>query len=101
MKKIYIISNTSNDEYKIGFSKNPNQRLKTLQTANSDILSIVFERPVKFHSKIEKLVHDDFRGCRKNGEWFIIEDLDISIIDSNITKYQTMLESIQDNHFFK
>lgn len=78
---VYIITDGTNT--KIGWSKNPQKRLKQLQTGNSNKLKIlkIYDVPrVK-----ERFLHKAlFRfKIRHNGEWFKISSTDaISIVDS-------------------
>ena len=70
---IYIIG-SDKSPYKIGFSKTPQDRLKSLQTGNFNKLNIYYteeisESKVKF---IEKQIHNNLRHRRVKGEWFNI-----------------------------
>lgn len=69
---IYCILNKAQNTCKIGFSKNPQKRLQTLQTGNSDILSLKFILPGEEESEI--LLHDKFKEDKIRGEWFIYSD---------------------------
>lgn len=57
---------------KIGLSKNPEKRLKQLQTGYPEKLSLFekFPVPEKSVKKFEKLIHDNLRYKRTHGEWF-------------------------------
>lgn len=66
---IYIITNGT--YFKIGFSKNPERRVKQLQTGNSDKLSLLYSvkidiAPIKV---IETIVHRQFPH-KISGEWY-------------------------------
>ena len=41
MNKIYLIKNSEDDTYKIGVAKNPQNRIKQLQTGNSAELLLI------------------------------------------------------------
>lgn len=64
---IYAIADQSGAKMKIGYSKNPNRRLKQLATGSSDRLYIL----TKFHGdrELEKSIHRQFEKVRYNGEW--------------------------------
>lgn len=64
---VYAIADQSGDKLKIGYSKNPNRRLKQLATGSSDRLYIL----TMFHGDkfLEKLIHRKFKKVRHNGEW--------------------------------
>lgn len=70
--------------YKIGFSTNPIQRLKNLQTGNARIMSILYmiECPNKKNAKqLEGAIHIKFISKCRGGEWFQINDMDIANVD--------------------
>lgn len=68
--KIYLIKSISDGCYKIGVSKNPDKRLKQLQTGNPSELHLlnVYESKIAF--KIEKVLHNTFNINKEHGEWF-------------------------------
>lgn len=68
---VYFICNENFDgKVKIGRSKNPDKRLKQLQTGNPNILKIY--RLIKFDPKInmEVIIHKYFRDVNIINEWF-------------------------------
>jgi hypothetical protein len=69
---IYLIVNKEENICKIGYSDNPNARLKTLQTGCPYPLSIyaIIEGDVKK----EKLIHKMFSLSRTHNEWFSYTD---------------------------
>ena len=74
--------------YKIGFTKDPDKRLKTLQTGNPKKLQIhykemISENEVKY---IEKQIHAELKRKQVSGEWFNIS-LDDAISE---VKYAVM-----------
>lgn len=82
MRSVYLIrGNDSN--YKIGIAKNPKQRLKQLQTGNSDRLTLVETYQSEFASKIESALHHQYSYARNEGEWF---DLSIEIESNFVEK---------------
>lgn len=65
---IYFIRAGENGPIKIGFSTDPEQRLRTLQTAHT-------EKLVMLHSQVgtkadEARLHNRFRNIHVKGEWF-------------------------------
>ena len=70
--KIYLIKSLNDGTYKIGVSKNPEKRIKQLQTGNSSQLQLlnVYETVIPF--KVEKVLHSTFQIDRKEGEWFYL-----------------------------
>lgn len=74
--------------YKIGFTKDPDKRLKTLQTGNPKKLQIhykemISENEVKY---IERQIHNELKRKQVSGEWFNIS-LDDAISE---VKYAVM-----------
>lgn len=77
MSWIYIIG-AENGPYKIGFSKTPETRLKSLQTGHPNKLILHYKREVpeeeiKF---IEECIHKQMKPKQTHGEWFnvILDD---------------------------
>lgn len=66
---IYFIGNKSRTSIKIGYSKNPEKRLKQLQTANAELLEILYV--VEGGRVTERYYHNYFSDVyNKTGEWF-------------------------------
>lgn len=65
---IYVLS--CDNEYKIGYSKDVAQRVKTLQTARSTPIKILYTMRVQDAEKAERFLHSVCIGDRKGGEWF-------------------------------
>lgn len=91
MRSVYLIrGNDSN--YKIGIAKNPKQRLKQLQTGNSDTLTLIEEYQSEYASKIESTLHNQYNHARNEGEWF---DLSIEIESKFVKKCQQIDETFK------
>ena len=75
---IYVIGDTSKP-YKIGFTKNPDKRLKSLQTGNPRKLSMLYKEKINENEikYIEKQIHKELKRKQISGEWF-----DISLEDA-------------------
>lgn len=65
---IYFIQGLCGGAIKIGYSKNPESRLKELQTGYPDTLSILLIIPGTVST--ERAIHDMFDASRLKGEWF-------------------------------
>jgi hypothetical protein len=74
MRYVYLIRG-NDGRYKIGIAKNPNQRIKQLQTGNSDRLELIDVYQSENASKIESALHFQYNHVRQHGEWF---DLSVS-----------------------
>lgn len=94
---VYIIADQHN-YIKVGISKNPNKRIKSLQTGHPDTLKLIFTEEFECTRKhllnIEKLIHRDLRlkNYKKRGEWFNVPETDLedikSIIRYNRIRYE-------------
>lgn len=65
---IYFIVDTDKNEVKIGFSENPEKRLKQLSTATSSKLILV--ATINGTRKTESDYHRHFARYKKRREWF-------------------------------
>jgi hypothetical protein len=72
---LYVIHDTSNNHCKIGFSAEPEKRLRTLQTGNSTSL-VLYHTVVVPDTRVkafEKQMHKEINHYKVRGEWFKIE----------------------------
>lgn len=66
-KYVYLLYNVKNGFFKIGYSKNPMKREKTLQAEEPDIAILkLWEKDMAF----EKYLHKKYIKQRVSGEWF-------------------------------
>ena len=79
MSYIYLIKSDLPDMeiYKIGYSKNPKQRLKELKTANPHPRSIIAQFKTKNGRMIETLLHKQYKTKKVDGEWFYLFSHDV------------------------
>lgn len=86
---LYIIGN-GEGAIKVGLSKNPEKRVKQLQTGNENTLSLLFTEEFECDRKkvfdVEKKVHRDLGArCKKRvGEWFYLDNVDLESIKNTI-----------------
>jgi hypothetical protein len=75
MLKLYIIGDGEN--IKIGISKQPEKRLKQLQTGHPLKLSLLFVKESKNARRIEKFLHDRLRQFKTKfkTEWFKLPEI--------------------------
>lgn len=74
-KKHWLYAISNGEELKLGFSKNPKQRLLDLQTATTKKLSLIWQYPLgpcqAIQAQIiEKRLHELCKAHRIRGEWF-------------------------------
>lgn len=75
--KTYLIKNRRNGLYKIGKSKNPLQREKTLQSEEPDIVMVK-----TWEKNIESDLHQKYKDYRVRGEWFKLSNVQVKYICS-------------------
>ena len=91
MTSVYLIRG-NNGKYKIGISKNPKERIRALQTGNSEQLKIIETYESENAGTIEFALHAQYSHVKKTGEWF---DLSISDEVNFIKNCQRIDESIK------
>lgn len=89
---VYLIQMGDTKYYKIGITKNINNRIKSLQTGNPLPLHTVTtielgELYMNLVKDLEKQLHLLFSYCRKYGEWFKFENKEQDIIINWSKKY--------------
>ena len=73
--KTYLIKDQRTGLYKIGKSKNPKLREKTLQGENP-----LCEIVKTWDKDIEKYLHDNYKNQRIRGEWFNLSEIQVKYI---------------------
>lgn len=72
---VYFIADTTNNVVKIGYSKSPKNRLKQLQTSNSNVLVLLGFMDGNKEEEIH--LHKLFSKHQLQGEWFSLNNEDI------------------------
>lgn len=72
--RVYLMQDGS--RYKIGISKNVEQRLATFKTGNPNVQLVTATRPVSRHmaERLERRLHDQYAAQHVAGEWFVLLD---------------------------
>jgi hypothetical protein len=77
---IYVICEevATSSTVKIGFSADPERRLRQLQTAQSNPLVLIHKEEVPAASvrALERLIHKELRHRKARGEWFTMSPED-------------------------
>lgn len=83
MKKfIYLIQSLESSKYKIGISKNPQKRLKQIQTGSAEEIRLVAQYETENYGHIEKYFHRKYEYLNTIGEWFNLTlENELSFID--------------------
>ena len=84
---VYLIHNERANMVKIGISKNPENRLRNLETGGGCKLKLVFYTKMmttEVALRMECKMHDHYRGVRQQGEWF--DDVILAHADKQIRR---------------
>lgn len=100
---VYLITEENDSNcYKIGSTRKNdiNERLKELQTGNSEKLLIAnyFECDKPF--KLEQMLHRHYRKYNRLNEWFNLNKEEVDNFTEVCKKYHNIIVSLKDNPFF-
>ena len=89
---LYVIAASPEGPCKIGFSANPEKRVRQLQTGHAYLLKLQYSQVVPNHEarRIEKQIHRTIGYRRSQGEWFSVT------VDEAIAEVQFGLMSAID-----
>lgn len=73
---VYILFNKESNLIKIGKTKNPNQRFRTLSNQTGSILKYYISEPMYIEGIIERIMQNKYNRFRVKGEWFKNIDFD-------------------------
>jgi hypothetical protein len=83
---IYLVGSIGSANVKIGFSEDPQQRLKSLQSSSPVPLKLLWYTEAPRH--LESHLHRAFRHLRKHGEWFDFGDADpVTMVSQEAIRY--------------
>jgi len=74
---VYVMQNRRNGLFKIGFSKRPSFREKTLQSEEPEVELILSNEGT---IRLEKKIHNKYLQKRIRGEWFSLNEEDLESI---------------------
>lgn len=78
---VYLIHGGDHN-YKIGYSKNPEERCKQLSVGRVSRLELIHSFPADDAREAEQQLHEYYHGSRIIGEWFNLSLMDIAWIKS-------------------
>ena len=88
-KYLYIMKDTSTGYHKIGISKNPQYREKTLQSEKPTIEIVWVSDSTTIKARdIEKALHSYFEHRRTRGEWYNLSSHQIESIKNNYNTWK-------------
>lgn len=82
-KRLYLIRNERNGYYKIGISRNPFDRVRTLQSEEPE-LSLIGHWEADIEK--ERYWHNVFKDCRLRGEWFSLSEDQVGLMMSSLAE---------------
>jgi len=74
---VYAIQEKYSKRIKIGISRNPEERIKQLNTGNPEPLTLIDKKLAPNKFKDEQKIHNKFNTSRLNGEWFSLDNKQI------------------------
>lgn len=92
---VYLLCENNSFEkvYKIGVTKNKStKRIKGLQTGNSNVITVVNQYTSKWAWKIESALHAKYKLKHKHGEWYYLEETDITDFVKLCEEYHDIFE---------
>lgn len=101
MGYVYLIRNLENNTYKIGVTKNdPQKRVKQLQTGCSSNLDLLYSFETTYPYRLEKMLHTKFMLHKVEGEWYALNQEDVTNFTNICYNLQNTLNSLLSNPFF-
>jgi hypothetical protein len=84
---VYLMHDKRNGYHKIGISKTPEYREKTLQSEQPNIEMVCFKRypSRKIAKAFESALHDAYAEQRVRGEWFNLSEIDIEMLKESLS----------------
>jgi hypothetical protein len=94
--------NSNPEKYKIGITiKNPEKRVKQLQTGSSGKIDLLRKYKSPFYKKIEKFLHRKYFSykCEGGSEWFELPSDEAINFIKECEKSENIFKSLIDNPF--
>lgn len=93
---------SDNGDCKIGrTAKDPEKRLKQLQTGASDKLSLICFFKTSNVLLMERMLHRQYGHRRKTGEWFALTDEEVLGFKARCEKNEETIRVLENNAFIK
>jgi len=87
-------------KYKIGRSKDPESRIKQLQTASNVELELVYKFKSKYPTVLEKVLHNCYRSSNMINEWFELNQTEVDNFLKTCEKHEKSFLVLETNHFW-
>lgn len=99
---VYLLAEMGDNlRYKIGFSKSPDERIKSLRTGNSDEIMELHRYQSYNYIQVEGILHRKFQKDRVHLEWFEMTDEQVMSFMDEAKKADELIDFLKNNnHFF-
>lgn len=100
---VYLISVEIGTEkhYKIGYTKRRViERVREFKTGNASEFQIVDSFASEWGTKIESMLHRQFKSKKISGEWFLLNDSDVKNFNSICQKYHENLSLMKNSNTY-
>ena len=89
-ESVYLLRYVGDKEVKIGMSKhsNPYQRIKQYSTYSVKDIEVLGVIQCVNSTKLEKIIHNEFKHKNIKGEWFDLTDNDVKFIIDKYSDYE-------------
>lgn len=99
MGYVYLIEDIDSRTYKIGVTKrDPQTRLKKLQTGNSCKLEIKYLYECEYPYRLESMLHNHYKEYQEINEWFGLPNIN-EFLDK-CHEFDNIILTLKDNPFF-
>lgn len=104
MGYVYLMQEIDTNNFKIGVTRQLIEtRRKQLQTGNSNEIDIISHYQCDLPFKLESMLHNFYKKFNVNGEWFLLEDDKVNIVDefqSLCEKYNNIINVLNTHNPF-
>lgn len=101
MGYVYLICDPAQDAYKIGVTRNINQRrIKALQTGNACELHMITYVECEYPFRLESMLHAKYKSKKAHGEWFYLTTEDVIHFKETCEFEINIINLMKDNIFF-
>ena len=102
-KDVYLIRATLHDgsyQYKVGVSKHVDKRLKQNKTSNPNGLELIKTFYSKYPYLVETALKNNFKLKQIEGEWFLLDELDVDVFVEKCQFYENNFEIIKSSTLY-
>lgn len=90
---VYVLK--SHGLYKIGKTKNPKQRIETINALNAIPVKIILIKTVINFTAAETRIHSLFQDKHVRGEWFRLDESDLDLITIELSRMRFSRKALE------